>query len=397
VNLWIKRAIGAAALGGGLLALSAGAAGAQEVSADVSARLGRQTSAEVRVCADGRVLSRLLGSCGQAASGGTRVTVDAGRDRDGTGVRARARVPRLAAADVSVGTRRSRPAAASGQASTPRAQADATAAAGASPGASADATARLSRLRDGRLLDLDGELSLAGVGLLGSSPFTLAGDPATDSLLPTGELTLGDLTGEAPAGIGVLETGPIASGNQVGVDVGDVSPSVPVTVCGNAVGVLGDTSAACAPAQGSTGGGSTGGGSTGGGSIGGGGSAGGGGSSSSAALASLGRIKLSGSKVVVPVFCASAARGACKGSLTIRAKSGKGKRAKRITIGSARFSGIARGTTRRVGVKLNRSGRKLLRKGKVKATVAMKVRAGAAAQNVTRSATLRKPKKRNVR
>jgi hypothetical protein len=249
VNLWIKRAIGAAALGGGLLALSAGAAGAQEVSADVSARLGRQTSAEVRVCADGRVLSGLLGSCGQAASGGTRVTVDAGRDGDGTGVRARARVPRLAAADVSVGTRRSRPAGTSGQASTPRAQADATAAAGTSPGASADAAARLSRLRDGRLLDLDGELSLAGVGLLGSSPFILAGDPATNSLLPTGEPTLGDLTGEAPAGIGVLETGPIASGNQVGADVGDVSPSVPVTVCGNGVGVLGDASAACGTGQ----------------------------------------------------------------------------------------------------------------------------------------------------
>jgi hypothetical protein len=128
----------------GLLALSAGAAGAQEVSADLSARLGRQTSAEVRVCADGRVLSGLLGSCGQTASGGTRVTVDAGRDRDRTGIRARARVPRLAAADVSVGARRSRPAGASVQA--PAAQADATAAAGTSPGAGAGATASLSRL-----------------------------------------------------------------------------------------------------------------------------------------------------------------------------------------------------------------------------------------------------------
>jgi len=62
VNLWMKRAIGAAALGGGLLALSAGAASAQDVAADVSACLGRPTSAEVRVCADGRVLSRLGGS-----------------------------------------------------------------------------------------------------------------------------------------------------------------------------------------------------------------------------------------------------------------------------------------------------------------------------------------------
>ena len=102
------------------------------------------------------------------------------------------------------------------------------------------------------------------MGLLGSSPFTLAGDPATDNLVPTGELTLDDLTGEAPAGIGVLDTGPIASGNQVGVNAGDVSPSVPVTVCGNGVGVLGDASASCAPGQpaapsgGSTGTGSTG-------------------------------------------------------------------------------------------------------------------------------------------
>jgi hypothetical protein len=48
VNLWMKRAIGVAALGGGLLALGAGSASAQEVSADVSARVGRPTSAEVR-------------------------------------------------------------------------------------------------------------------------------------------------------------------------------------------------------------------------------------------------------------------------------------------------------------------------------------------------------------
>ena len=254
----MKRAIGAAALGGGRLALSAGAASAQEISADVSARLGSQTSAEVRVCADGRVLSGLLGSCnGQAASGGTSVTVDAGRDSDGSrGVRARARVPRRAAADVSVGPRRRRAGAtASGQASpTRRARADADAAADTSPGARADGTASLSRLRDGRLLDLDAEISLAGVGLLGSSPFTLAGDPATDNLLPTGELTLDGLTGETPAGIGVLETGPIASGNQVGVDVGDISPSVPVTVCGNGVGVLGDASASCGASQPSAGG-----------------------------------------------------------------------------------------------------------------------------------------------
>jgi hypothetical protein len=90
--------------------------------------------------------------------------------------------------------------------------------------------------------------SLAGVGLLGSSPFTLVGDPAAGSLLPTGQLTLDGLTGEAPAGIAVLESGPIASGNQAAVDVGDVSASVPVLVCGNGVGALGDSSASCGSA-----------------------------------------------------------------------------------------------------------------------------------------------------
>jgi hypothetical protein len=239
VNLWMKRAIGAAALGGSLLALGAGAASAQEVSADASASLGRPTSAAVRVCADGRVLSRLVGSCSDQATSGT-----AQADRDG--IRARVRVPRLASADVSLGARRSRPrATAAAQASvTPRSgSATADTSADSSPRADADAT--LSRPRAGRLLGLRALVSVAGVGLLGSSPFTLAGDPATDTLLPIGGLTLDDLSGEAPAGIGVLESGPIASGNQVAVDAGDVSPSVPVTVCGNGAGVLGDASADC--------------------------------------------------------------------------------------------------------------------------------------------------------
>jgi hypothetical protein len=244
VNLWMKRAIGVAALGGGLLALSAGAASAQEVSAD--ARLGSPTSAEVRVCADGRVLSRLL-SCSDPASG----TVRAGRDSDASsGLRAGVRVPSAAGADVSIGTRRSRPSAtASGQASAAR-RAQADAAADTSP--RADATASLSRSRNRRLLAEGPLASLAGVGLLGSSPFTLVGDPATDNLLPIGELTLDGLAGETPAGIGVLESGPIASGNQVDADAGDISPSVPVTVCGNGAGVLGDASANCGSAGGTT-------------------------------------------------------------------------------------------------------------------------------------------------
>lgn len=219
MNLWMKRAIGAAALGGGLLALSAGAASAQDVAADVSARLGRPTSAEVRVCADGRVLSGLVGSC---RGSGTSASAQAGRANRTTGIRARVRVPGMAQADVSLGTRRS---AASGQASAtlrpPSATADASA--DASPRARADASARLSR-RAGRLLDLDAAVSLAGVGLLGSSPFTLVGDPATDNLLPTGELTLDDLTGEAPAGIGVNTGTDTSTGGIIAPPPGTTSP-----------------------------------------------------------------------------------------------------------------------------------------------------------------------------
>jgi hypothetical protein len=248
VNLWIKRALGAAALGGGLLAATAGAAGAQEVSADLSARLGRPTSAEVRVCADGRVLSRLVGSCRQAGSG-TTGNVQADR---ASGVRVRARVPRLAAADVSIGARRNRPrttVSADASAATRSSAADADASADTSPRADADAAASLFRPRAGRLLDLDATASLAGIGLLGSSPFTLVGDPASEPLLAIGDLTLDDVADPTPAGVGVVDTGSIASGNQATVDVGDVSPSVPVTVCGNSVGVLGDASAGCTPAQ----------------------------------------------------------------------------------------------------------------------------------------------------
>ena len=118
MNLWMKRAIGVAALGGGLLAFSAGAASAQETAADASAQIGRSTSAQVRVCSDGRVLSRLVGSCSQGGSSGS---VQASRDSDrSAGIQARARVPRVASADVSVEAGRNRPrTTASGHAAPP--------------------------------------------------------------------------------------------------------------------------------------------------------------------------------------------------------------------------------------------------------------------------------------
>ena len=154
----------------------------------------------------------------------------------------------------------------------------------------------------------------------------------------------------------------------------------------------------CGEVGGSGGGGAGGaGGSGGSGAPGGGGTVGGGtaggGSSSTVVLASLGQVQLTGVKVVVPVFCASAAKAACAGSVTIKAKTGK--RGTRKKIGSKQFSGIAPGTTKRVVVKLSRKGRAMLGKGKVRTTVALKVRAGSAtaAQNGVKTVTLTKPKR----
>jgi hypothetical protein len=79
VNSWTKRAIGVAALAGGLLALGAGTARADEASTRASVRVGSAPTAEVRLCADGVVLSGLLGRCGgQAGSGSDGTTVRAG-------------------------------------------------------------------------------------------------------------------------------------------------------------------------------------------------------------------------------------------------------------------------------------------------------------------------------
>jgi hypothetical protein len=317
VNSWIKRVIGAAVLGGGLLVLGSGAASAEPASAEVSAGAG-DGRIGVRVCGGGTVLSGLLGRCGGQGgsdSDGSSAGAQAG-DRS-AGVRGR--VAGLASAEVAAARRSSRPRAALSARLdlTPRnrvAEAEAAAVADSSPDAQGDARAalagRLERLLDLRLRRL--ESRLAGIGLLQSGSFDLADDlastvasltPASDTppasddtppprsgVLPTvgglaeavGSLTpaLAVLPGlvdllpapEAPAveppepseqvpgvaGIGVVESGELASGNQAEADAGPVSASAPVNVCGNGVGAFGDASASCGGQAGSGGQSSTG-------------------------------------------------------------------------------------------------------------------------------------------
>jgi hypothetical protein len=112
VNSWTKRAIGVAALAGGLLALGAGTASADEASTKASVRVGSAPTVEVRLCGGGAALSGLLGRCGgQAGSGSDGTTVQAGATH------ARVRVPGLGSARGSLETRPNRPwATVSGQA-----------------------------------------------------------------------------------------------------------------------------------------------------------------------------------------------------------------------------------------------------------------------------------------
>jgi hypothetical protein len=297
VNSWIKRVIGAAVLGGGLLALGSGAASAEPASVEVSAAAGDGQRIGVRLCGGGAVLSGLLGRCG-GQGGSDSADAQAGDGRAGV----RARVPGLASAEVAAARRSSRPRAAlSARLNLAPRNAAASAAADSSPSgeaaASADPAGRLERLLDLRLRRL--ESRLAGIGLLQSGSFDLAGDlasltpvsdtpPASDDTPPprseflqrlsepveaVGDLmpTLAGLPGlvdllpapEGPAveppepgeaapglaGIGVVETGELASGNQAEADVGPVSASAPVDVCGNGVGAFGDASASCGGSQ----------------------------------------------------------------------------------------------------------------------------------------------------
>jgi hypothetical protein len=107
VNSWTKRAIGVAALAGGLLALGAGTASADEASTKASVRVGSAPTVEARLCGGGAALSGLLGRCGgQAGSDSDGTTVQAGV------ANARVRVPGLGSARGSLETRPSRPRAA---------------------------------------------------------------------------------------------------------------------------------------------------------------------------------------------------------------------------------------------------------------------------------------------
>ena len=313
MNSWIKRVIGAAVLGGGLLVLGSGAASAEPASAEVSAGAG-DGRIGVRVCGGGTVLSGLLGRCG-GQGGSDSDGSSAGAQADDRSAGVRGRVADLASAEVAAARRSSRPRAALSARLdlTPRnrvAEAAAAAAADSSPDAQADARAaladRLERLLDLRLRRL--ESRLAGIGLLESGSFDLADDlastvasltPASDTppasddtppprsgVLPTvgglaeavGTLTpaLAVLPGlvdllpvpEAPAveppepseqvpgvaGIGVVESGELAPGNQAAADAGPVSASAPVNVCGNSVGAFGDASASCGGSQAGSGG-----------------------------------------------------------------------------------------------------------------------------------------------
>jgi hypothetical protein len=116
VNSWTKRAIGVAALAGGLLALGAGTASAEEASTRASVRIGAAPTAEVRLCGGGAAPSGLLGRCGGQAGSGS----------DGTPVRVggntvRVRMSGLGSAGGSLETRPSAPrATVSGRAAIPR-------------------------------------------------------------------------------------------------------------------------------------------------------------------------------------------------------------------------------------------------------------------------------------
>jgi hypothetical protein len=87
------------------------------------------------------------------------------------------------------------------------------------------------------------------VGVLGDTSASCApSQPATPTggSSGTGSTGTSASTGSATSD-SMLDS--LASGNQVDAGIGSISPSVPVTVCGNSVGVLGDAAASCGTGQ----------------------------------------------------------------------------------------------------------------------------------------------------
>ncbi|HKP98822.1 MAG TPA: hypothetical protein VJ735_00700, partial [Actinomycetes bacterium] len=87
------------------------------------------------------------------------------------------------------------------------------------------------------------------VGVLGDTSASCApSQPASPTGGSGGTGPTGASAGTGSAtGDSMLDS--LASGNQVDAGIGSISPSVPVTVCGNSVGVLGDASASCGTGQ----------------------------------------------------------------------------------------------------------------------------------------------------
>jgi len=177
VNSWTKRAIGVAALAGGLLALGAGTASADEASTGASVRVGSAPTAEVRLCGDGVGLSGLLGRCGgQAGSDSDSTTVQVGDNH------ARVRVSGLGSARGSLETRPDGPRA------TVSGQATITRPAGLAPSVAADVAADTSprasvaaevAMPSARHLDPAGQSATAKVAIMLAREGTADGEDAT--------------------------------------------------------------------------------------------------------------------------------------------------------------------------------------------------------------------------
>lgn len=232
MNSWTKRAIGVAALAGGLLALGAGTASADEASTRASVRVGSAPTAEVRPCGGG-ALSGLLGRCGgQAGSDSDSTTVQVGDNH------ARVRVSGLGSARGSLETRPSRPGAAvSGQATITRP-------AGLAPSVAADVAADTSprasvaaevAMPSARHLDPAGQSATAKVAIMLAREGTADGVDATatvDLAAPPAAITVGhDATAtsaDAVVELGLLGLGgPASAGADAVVEVGIAGLAVP--------------------------------------------------------------------------------------------------------------------------------------------------------------------------